>query len=92
METGLFEIQADHLTELKKTRHVHPDSPRIAYTTFGQPKTVNFDNDSVIAGEKETPQRRVTASTSLTGDRTVERVPFAAGQLAQLRARSPQPI
>lgn len=35
METGLLEIQADHLAELRNERHLTPESPQIVYALFG---------------------------------------------------------
>src|SRR3954469_10591230 len=35
METGLFEIQAEHLREMTKARQVHPDQRKIVYAIFG---------------------------------------------------------
>jgi hypothetical protein len=36
METGLFEIQADHLSQISNERHVAPGSREIVYAIFGQ--------------------------------------------------------
>src|SRR6266481_3308665 len=36
METGLFEIQADHLREYQKARQVHPDSRTVIHAMFGR--------------------------------------------------------
>src|SRR6476661_4456293 len=35
METGLFEIQADHLREFGQARQVHPDQRKVIYEIFG---------------------------------------------------------
>src|SRR2546429_5471086 len=40
METGLFEIQADHLRELRQVRQVHPDSRTVVHAMVGQPHPV----------------------------------------------------
>ena len=45
METGLFEIQAEHLREFKQSRQVHPESQKIVYAMFGQVEPVGFDLD-----------------------------------------------
>ena len=45
METGLFEIQADHLSDLTGDRHVAPASRQIVYAFFGQP-VVQPDHES----------------------------------------------
>src|SRR6266540_602091 len=34
METGLFEIQAEHLHEFRRTRRVHPDSRQVVHAMF----------------------------------------------------------
>src|SRR5271155_4028972 len=61
METGLFEIQAEHLAEFRKARQVNPDSRQIVYAVFGQPNSVNADDASspIITGGTETPPGRV---------------------------------
>jgi hypothetical protein len=51
IETGLFEIQADCLTEFRKERHVAPHSRQIVYAMFGQPCSVDADNDWPTTGE-----------------------------------------
>jgi hypothetical protein len=43
METGLFEIQAEHLREFKQSRQLLPESQRIVYAMFGQVDPVGFD-------------------------------------------------
>ena len=45
METGLFEIQADHLREFKQSRQLHPESQKIVYAMFGQVEPVGFAPD-----------------------------------------------
>jgi hypothetical protein len=36
METGLFEIQADHLGGSKRTNQVRPGSREVVYALFGR--------------------------------------------------------
>ena len=43
METGLFEIQAEHLREFKHARQVQPESRKIVYAMFGQVDASGFD-------------------------------------------------
>src|SRR5215203_236977 len=43
METGLFEIQAEHLREFKHARQVQPESREIVYAMFGQVDASGFD-------------------------------------------------
>jgi hypothetical protein len=60
METGLFEIRADHLSQISNERRVAPESRQIVYAIFGQSYSAYADNDaslSVTAGEPETPPR-----------------------------------
>src|ERR1700733_9888828 len=46
METGLFEIQADHLSEVRQARKVNPASREALYALFGRADTVSFDTNS----------------------------------------------
>jgi hypothetical protein len=58
METGLFEIQADHLSQIRNERHVAPESREIVYAIFGQSSSAHADNDpslSVTTGEPVSP-------------------------------------
>jgi hypothetical protein len=43
METGLFEIQADHLKEFRQTRQALPASREVIYTRFGRVDPVSHD-------------------------------------------------
>jgi hypothetical protein len=43
METGLFEIQADHLSQIRNERHVSPESREIVYAIFGQSHSAHAD-------------------------------------------------
>jgi hypothetical protein len=45
METGLFEIQADHLAELKQPAQIGPASREVVYALFGRAETVSVDRD-----------------------------------------------
>src|SRR6266568_3819164 len=36
METGLFEIQADHFREVRQAQQLHPDERKFVYAMFGQ--------------------------------------------------------
>jgi hypothetical protein len=40
-ETGLFEIQAEHLANFTKATPVHPVSQQRVYATFERPNLVN---------------------------------------------------
>jgi hypothetical protein len=43
METGLFEIQAEHLRGVKQA--IHPASREVVYALFGRADSVSFDRD-----------------------------------------------
>jgi hypothetical protein len=45
METGLFDIQAEHLREFKHARQVLPESRRIVYAMFGRVDSGGFELD-----------------------------------------------
>ena len=46
METGLFEIQADHLIGFRQARQVNPTSREIVYALFGRADPASFDQRS----------------------------------------------
>ena len=52
METGLFEIQADHLREYRQTRQVLPASRDVVYALFG--RAVSISNDRQPASHSVT--------------------------------------
>ena len=45
IETGLFEIQADDLSNFKKTRQVRSDSQQIVYAMFAPPSPINEETN-----------------------------------------------
>jgi hypothetical protein len=45
METGLFEIQAEHLREFRQARQVNPASREAVYAMYGRSDMVSFDRD-----------------------------------------------
>jgi hypothetical protein len=45
METGLFEIQADHLGGFKQPSQVHPGSQEVVYALFGRTDSGSFNPD-----------------------------------------------
>jgi hypothetical protein len=45
METGLFEIQADHLREFRQGRQTQPKAPEIICARFGQSDSLDADPD-----------------------------------------------
>jgi len=56
METGLFEIQAEHLRSFRRARQVEPDQRRIVYAIFGRPDVPHGnDSDRLADGITEGP-------------------------------------
>ena len=49
METGLFEIQADHLKEFRQARQALPGSRVIVHALFGRAHSVSHDRDVSLA-------------------------------------------
>src|SRR6266699_2438003 len=45
IETGLFEIQADQLSEFRQARRVLPASREIVYAMFGRANPISYDPD-----------------------------------------------
>ena len=50
METGLFEIQADHLREFRQGRQTQPMSREVIYAGFGRADSVNPELDRASVG------------------------------------------
>ena len=50
METGLFDIQADHLAGLRQPRRVRPGSREVVYALFRRTNSVSFDPDPASHG------------------------------------------
>ncbi len=50
METGLFDIQADHLREFSHCRQTQPKSQEIIYRRFGQAASVDIEPDRASHG------------------------------------------
>ena len=75
METGLFEIQADHLAGLKQPSQVGPASREVVYALFGRAETVSVDRDSVshrIANETQAVPNSVPQSLEPPVDPTAD--------------------
>ena len=45
IETGLFEIQANHLSEFRQARRVLPASQEVVYAMFGRANPISYDRD-----------------------------------------------
>src|ERR1039458_3031612 len=50
METGLFDIQADHLREFRQGRQTQPKSQEIIHARFGWTDSVDADPDRALHG------------------------------------------
>src|SRR5437870_6307281 len=50
METGLFEMQADQLSEFRQARQVHPDARKIVYAMFARANPIDADPDRASHG------------------------------------------
>ena len=77
IETGLFEIQADKLSELTNERQIAPTSRQIVYAVFGQPSA---------------QRHRVSASSSVTAEETIECTGQAANPYVYLARSYSSPI
>jgi hypothetical protein len=49
METGLFEIQADHLSEFRQARNVNPSSRKALYALFGRDRETEPSSEPTSA-------------------------------------------
>ena len=59
METGLFEMQADHLREFRQDRRIQPSSPEIVYARFGH---ASVDPDPDRGSHDITDKKEVRSS------------------------------
>jgi hypothetical protein len=73
IETSLFEIQADGISNFKKIRQARSESQQIVYAMFARPNSVDAENKStsplvtsepIIIGKPVKPPRRLTPSAS----------------------------
>ena len=83
IETGLFEIQADDVSNFKKTRRVRSDSQQIVYAMFAPPSPINEENKSIPP--------LVISDPLITGDRRnrpAARRPLHLAVILTLRAAS----
>jgi hypothetical protein len=67
METGLFEIQADHLSGFRQTRQAPPASREVVYALFGRADLGSFDSDPASHGITNGTEAGPLRSNSLTG-------------------------
>jgi hypothetical protein len=77
METGMFEIQADHLKGFKQTRTLLPASREVVYPTFGQVDSASYDRDlaSPRHHERNSYARSESESVGPALDTTIELAP-----------------
>ena len=78
METGLFEIQAEHLREFRQARRVNRSSRDNLYAMFGRDPHVSFDGETASRGIANTAE---TVSGSKPG--AVEPVVDPAAELGR---------
>jgi hypothetical protein len=95
IETGLFDIQADHLSGLRP--EVRPGSREVIYVLFGRADSGSSDPDPASHGsayETEDVPDTVRKSVKTANNSATElaRCFFASRQSAQLRSRPAQPI
>jgi hypothetical protein len=67
METGLFEIQADHLTEVRQGSQFQPASREVVHALFRHADAVDIDRDPAAEG-----MTNATAPMLSTGLKSVE--------------------
>jgi hypothetical protein len=72
IETGLFEIQADHLAGLKKPSQVGPASREVVYALFGRAETVRDPASHRIANETQPDPNSVPQSLDPHVDPTAD--------------------
>jgi hypothetical protein len=73
METGLFEIEADHLRGFKQGRQGTPAAREIVYAMFGRADPVSFDPTShAITNETEAVPSSGSISVEPAVDRTAD--------------------
>jgi hypothetical protein len=60
IETGLFEIQADHLSDFRKTHQISPATREIVYAPFNANSERRAVSDSVANSTQTSPASRLT--------------------------------
>jgi hypothetical protein len=74
IETGLFEIQAGHLSEFRQAREALPSS-RVVYAMFGRADSISYDSNPVSHGITNATERVRTSEPNPVAtavDRTLE--------------------
>ena len=70
LNAALFEIQAEHLSEIRQARQIHPASRDVVYAVFGHADAVRFDRGPAPHG-----LMNATDATLVSGAHSVEPVP-----------------
>ena len=78
METGLFEIQADHLSGFRQARQVQPVSREVVYSLFRGADSVGFARDLVSIRDS-----LGTETAPSSGPKSVEPTVDPTGELAR---------
>ena len=63
METGLFEIQAEHLNEFRWARQAHPATREVVHAMFGRADEVSFGRDPTSHGDGVANRNEVVPSS-----------------------------
>jgi hypothetical protein len=94
IETGLFEIKADYLAEVRKERHLAPNSRQIVYALFGQRavRTATSRRRSQAAKQKASVSAAQHLLKSPIALRFELAVLLTTSQPAEFRARSSQSL
>jgi hypothetical protein len=61
IETGLFEIQANHLTEVKRGSQFQPTSQEVVYALFRRSDAVDVDRDPAADCITKTTEKKCSA-------------------------------
>jgi hypothetical protein len=64
IETGLFDIQADHLSGLRQSREVRHGSQEVVYVLFGWVESGNFDRNPAQLGDADETQDMQSVKTA----------------------------
>jgi hypothetical protein len=72
METGLFEIQADHFNGFRRAREVHSASQESGPMMIGSPHVVSFDRDQLPRAPTETAPGSAPNSVEPAADPNVD--------------------
>jgi hypothetical protein len=77
VETGLFEIQADNVADIRNERHAAPGSRQIGYATLGQPHSAEPDDDQSASRAIDASQQALRSEKRPVGLRVEPSVDLA---------------